>query len=181
MVCDAVFQYQWSKPSVAYSGLGVHSHWSKVKAKVKNFLWSLLLPLLTHWVPLTLWCHHRWTNKWRLHYTLLLTRFESAFHWRRGAGGFFTKGWIAYLLLIRNIWTIKLFTNREQIRILNSKSTDLDWYYSRLFGKLKRLIGDLLFATFVKYPPEYLTPANEVMFSQLSVCPREVVCLPTMP
>ena len=50
-----------------------------------------------------------------------------------GTGGFFTKGWIAYLLLIRKIWMIQLFTNREQIRLLNSKSTDLDWYCSKTF------------------------------------------------
>ena len=47
----------------------------------------------------------------------------------------------------------KLFTNREQIRLLNSKSTDLDWYYSKHFWKLKLLIGDLLFTTFMKNPP----------------------------
>ena len=39
---------------------------------------------------------------------------------------------------------IKLFTNREQIRLPNSKSTDLDWYYSKHFWKLKLLtIHDL--------------------------------------
>ena len=58
------------------------------------------------------------------------------------------------MLPIRNIWTIKLFTNREQIRLLNSKSTDLDWYYSKHFWKLELLIRDLLFTTFMKKPPE---------------------------
>ena len=43
------------------------------------------------------------------------------------------------------IWTIKLFVNREQIRLLNSKSTDLDWYYFRHQQKLKYIIHDLLF------------------------------------
>ena len=33
-------------------------------------------------------------------------------------------------LIFCKIWTIKLFTNKEQIKLLNSKSTDLDWYYS---------------------------------------------------
>ena len=47
---------------------------------------------------------------------------------------------------------IKLFTNRDQIRLLNSKSTDLDWYYSKHFWKLKLLIRDLLFTTFMKTP-----------------------------
>ena len=59
---------------------------------------------------------------------------------------------MTYLLPIRNIWTINLFTNREQIRLLNSKSTDLDWYYSKNNWKLKLLIRDLLFMTFVDPP-----------------------------
>ena len=41
----------------------------------------------------------------------------------------------------------------EQIRLLNSKSTDLDWYYSKYFWKLKLLIHDLLFTTFMKPSP----------------------------
>ena len=45
---------------------------------------------------------------------------------------------------------IKLFVNRWQIRLLNSKSTDLDGYYSRPYQKLKFLICDLLFVVFVK-------------------------------
>ena len=45
---------------------------------------------------------------------------------------------------------IKLFTNGTQIRLLNSKSTDLDWYYFKHFWKLKLLIHDLLFTTFMK-------------------------------
>ena len=47
------------------------------------------------------------------------------------------------------ICTIKLFVTTEQIRPLNSKTTDLDWYYSQPYQKLKFLIRDLLF-TFVK-------------------------------
>ena len=43
--------------------------------------------------------------------------------------------------------------NREQIRLLNSKTTDLDWYYSKPYQKPKYLIRDLLFTTFVKTPP----------------------------
>ena len=74
-------------------------------------------------------------------------------HIHTGAGGFFTKHWIAYLLLIPKIWTIKLFMNSGQIRHLNSKTADLDcWYYSRLYQKLKLLICDLIFTTFVKNP-----------------------------
>ena len=68
------------------------------------------------------------------------------------AGAFFTRYRIAYLLPIRVIWMIKLFTNREEIRLLNSKNTDLDWYYSKPYQKLKFFIGDLLFTTFVKKP-----------------------------
>ena len=34
--------------------------------------------------------------------------------------------------------------------LLNSKSTDLDWYYSKNNWKLKLLIRDFLFTTFVK-------------------------------
>ena len=37
-------------------------------------------------------------------------------------GGISQRYQIAYLLPILNIWTIKLFTNWEQIRLLNSKS-----------------------------------------------------------
>ena len=72
-------------------------------------------------------------------------------HWRFQRG-FSQKGWIAYLLPIRKIWTIKLFVNRGQIRLLDSKTTDLDWNYSRPQWKLKFLIRDLLFTTFVKNP-----------------------------
>ena len=43
--------------------------------------------------------------------------------------------------------------NREQIRLLNSKTTDLNWYYSKLYQKLDLLIRDLLFTTFVKKNP----------------------------
>ena len=53
-------------------------------------------------------------------------------------------------LLIPNIWMIKLFTNRENIRITNSKYTDLDWYYFWLYGKLKQRVRHLLFMTFMK-------------------------------
>ena len=54
------------------------------------------------------------------------------------------------LLLICLIWMIKLFMNRGQIRLLNSKTTDLDWNCSKLICKLKFLIPDLLFMPFVK-------------------------------
>ena len=47
---------------------------------------------------------------------------------RTAQGGFSRKEQIAYLFLIRPFWTIKLFMNRRQIRLLNSKTTDLDWY-----------------------------------------------------
>ena len=40
--------------------------------------------------------------------------------------------------------------NKGKIRLLNSKSTDLDWNYSRHNQKLKYLVRDLLFMTFVK-------------------------------
>ena len=40
--------------------------------------------------------------------------------------GFFTKV-MKSLFPFRNIWMIKLFVNRWQIRLLNGKSTDLDW------------------------------------------------------
>ena len=42
--------------------------------------------------------------------------------------------------------------NRGQIRFLNSKTTDFDWYYSRHHQKLKFLICDLLFKPFEKDP-----------------------------
>ena len=42
--------------------------------------------------------------------------------------GFSQRKLIAYLLPIHNIRTIKLFTNREQIRLLNSKSTDFQTF-----------------------------------------------------
>ena len=57
------------------------------------------------------------------------------------------------MLPIPNIWMIKLFTNRQQIRLLNSKSNDLDWYCATHSWKLKLLTRDLLFTTFVKPPP----------------------------
>ena len=43
--------------------------------------------------------------------------------------------------------------NRGQIWLLNSKTTDLDWYCSRPYQKLKFLILNLLFTPFVKPPP----------------------------
>ena len=52
--------------------------------------------------------------------------------------------------------------NRGQIRVLNDKTTDLDWYHSRLFWKLKFLIRDLLFTTFVKNPPGLYTKTNNL-------------------
>ena len=64
---------------------------------------------------------------------------------------------------------IKLFTNIEQIRLLKSKSTDLDWYYSKHFWKLKLLIRDLLFATFMKNPRTLVAlhrkPSTEICYS----------------
>ena len=45
-------------------------------------------------------------------------------------------------------------TDSTQIELLNSKSTDLDWYYSKHLWKLKLLIRDLLFTTFMKNPPD---------------------------
>ena len=47
---------------------------------------------------------------------------------------------------------IKLIVYMGQIRLLNSKTTDLDWYYSRSDQKLKLLIRNLLFTTFVETP-----------------------------
>ena len=70
------------------------------------------------------------------------------------------------MLHIRNIWMIKLFTNREQIRPLNSKSTDLDWNYSIPYWKLKLLICDLLFTTFVKNPPSGMEQWNSMNQTQ---------------
>ena len=52
-----------------------------------------------------------------------------------------------YFLLIRTIWMIKLFMNWGQIMLLNSKTTDLDWYYSKYFWKLNSL-----FATYYSRP-----------------------------
>ena len=42
------------------------------------------------------------------------------------------------------ICTIKVLINRGQIRLVNDKTTDLDWYYSRHNQNLKFLIRDLL-------------------------------------
>ena len=74
------------------------------------------------------------------------------YHWRG-----ITKGWIVYLLLNCMIWMIKLFKHWEQIRLLNSKTNDLDWYYSRHNQKLGFLISDLLFTPFVKNHSEKFT------------------------
>ena len=46
----------------------------------------------------------------------------------------------------------QLTYSRGQIRLSNGKTTDLDWYYSKPNQKLKCLICDLLFITFVKPP-----------------------------
>ena len=43
---------------------------------------------------------------------------------------------------------IKVLVHREEIRVLNGKTIDLDWYYSRPNQKLKFLIRDLLFMPF---------------------------------
>ena len=40
----------------------------------------------------------------------------------------------------------------EQIRLLNDKTTELDWYYSRPNHNLKSLTCDLLFMLFVNTP-----------------------------
>ena len=61
-------------------------------------------------------------------------------------------GWHACLLLVPMIFAIKLFENREQIRLLKGKAADLNWYYSRHKQELKILIPDLLFMPFVKNP-----------------------------
>ena len=63
------------------------------------------------------------------------------------------EGFIVYLLFICKIWTLNLFMNRKKVRFLNSKYTDLDWYYYRPYQKLKFLIRDLLFTTLVNTPP----------------------------
>ena len=44
--------------------------------------------------------------------------------------------------------------DREQITLLNGKTTDLDWYYSRYGWKLKLLIRDFLFMLFVSLTRE---------------------------
>ena len=43
--------------------------------------------------------------------------------------------------------------NRGQVRFLNAKTTDLEWYYSRHNQKLKFLISNFLFVPFVKKKP----------------------------
>ena len=40
--------------------------------------------------------------------------------------------------------------NMQQIRLLNNKSTNLGWDYSRPYQKLKYLVRDLLLTTFVR-------------------------------
>ena len=45
---------------------------------------------------------------------------------------------------------IKLFINGVQMRLLNGKTTDVDWYYSRHHQKNKFLVYDLLSKPFVK-------------------------------
>ena len=42
------------------------------------------------------------------------------------------------------------FSKVIRVRLLNSKTTDLDWYYSGPSQKMKFLIRDLLFVLFVK-------------------------------
>ena len=58
---------------------------------------------------------------------------------------FFTKGWRAYLLSIREIWVVKLFINGKQIRLLNGKTNDFDWYYSVHHQRLKWLVHNWSF------------------------------------
>ena len=70
---------------------------------------------------------------------------------------------------------IKLFMNKGQIdqRLLNSKATDLDWYYSRHYQKLKFLVHDLLFMIFVKNPPDgtrnSCEPSDQILIFRVSV------------
>ena len=56
----------------------------------------------------------------------------------------------------------------EQIRLLTSKSTDLDWYYSKHFWKLKLLIHDLLFMNFMKKTPGGFTKVMNSLFAPYS-------------
>ena len=58
---------------------------------------------------------------------------------------FFTKGWIAYFLPIRMVCKFKVFVNLGQIRLLNSKNTDLDRYYFTHNQKLKFLTINALY------------------------------------
>ena len=70
---------------------------------------------------------------------------------------------------------IKLFVNRGQIdqRLVNSKATNLDWYYSRHYQKLKLLVRDLLFMTFVKNPLDgtlnSCEPSGQTLIFRVSV------------
>ena len=56
---------------------------------------------------------------------------------------------MAYQLPIRMICMIKFFVNR----LLNGKTTDLNWYYSILSQKLNFLVRNLLFMPFVNPSP----------------------------
>ena len=73
---------------------------------------------------------------------------------------------------------IKLFVNSVQIRLLNGKTTDLDWYFSRHHHKLKFPVYDLLSKSFVKDSngeegQSYV--ATIVFLSQFPVCNPESV------
>ena len=46
--------------------------------------------------------------------------------------------------------------NRGKIRLLNGKTTDLHWHYSRNNQKKRILICDLLFMPFVKSPRQLI-------------------------
>ena len=72
---------------------------------------------------------------------------------------------------------IKLFMNRGQIRLLNSKTTDLDWYYSKPCQKLKLAIHDLLFRTFVNPPSPLLSDTRSTNFPWCSYRPLSKVKL----
>ena len=70
---------------------------------------------------------------------------------RWGRGWCSQKGSRAYLLSVRVICTIKIFINKDPIRLQSSKTSDLHWCYSRHNQKLK-----LLFMSFLSPPPLHL-------------------------
>ena len=60
---------------------------------------------------------------------------------------------ICFLFSVCVICTIKLFLNKDKIRLPSSKTNDLDLYYSRHNQKLKYLFNDVLFMPLVNNPP----------------------------